>query len=98
LISYKSSTFSVTGGLGFVAEVDEDEEEEEEEEEEETESVIRGDENPCRTNSGLFTLFSGILPADLNTDILFYVYSKLCEGRKVEKELVSFVSVISELI
>jgi hypothetical protein len=92
LISYKSSTFSVTGGLGFVAEVDE------EEEEEETESVIRGDENPCRTNSGLFTLFSGILPADLNTDILFYVYSKLCEGRKVEKELVSFVSVISELI
>ena len=92
MISYKSSTFSVTGGLGFVAEVDE------EEEEEETESVIRGDENPCRTNSGLFTLFSGILPADLNTDILFYVYSKLCEGRKVEKELVSFVSVISELI
>lgn len=90
MISYKSSTFSVTGGLGFVAEVDE--------EEEETESVIRGDENPCRTNSGLFTLFSGILPADLNTDILFYVYSKLCEGRKVEKELVSFVSVISELI
>ena len=94
MISYKSSTFSVTGGLGFVAEVDE----EEEEEEEETESVIRGDENPCRTNSGLFTLFSGILPADLNTDILFYVCSKLCEGRKVEKELVSFVSVISELI
>lgn len=93
MISYKSSTFSVTVGLGFVAEVDE-----EEEEEEETESVIRGDENPCRTNSGLFTLFSGILPADLNTDILFYVCSKLCEGRKVEKELVSFVSVISELI